>query len=427
MSDRALADGEGQLRSAWIVGAFGFFALMFEGYDLIVYGSAVPTLLSYSAWHLTPAEVGAIGGVALFGMFFGAPIAGWLADRFGRRTVYMGILSFFSAMMIGVALAPSPALFGMFRFLAGLGFGGLPPTVVALVVEFAPVRRRLLFTTGMSVGFGVGGISAGLVAIALLAEIGFRGLFAVGALPLVTLVPLAAWLLPESPSFRSQPSAPLVQHKRPTAWASVLRGRAGLATALFAAANFSGLMMSFGLNIWLPQLMRNAGYDLGPALQFLVTLNIGALVGAIAGGLLADRFGGRIVATSFYLIGALSLVLLIVPLSPVMRTLLVFIAGATALSNQSVLFGYIATHYASEFRATALGVTSGIGRLGAAAGPFIGGLLVGAGVGLGGNVGVFAAAAVIAAAATFMVPRAAAPSNPRIAPLASAAGTAPRL
>jgi MFS transporter, AAHS family, benzoate transport protein len=73
------------------------------------------------------------------------------------------MLSFFSVMMIGVAMAPTPALFGTFRFLAVLGFGGLPPAIIALVVEFAPVRRRVLFTTGMSVGFGVGGIFAGLV------------------------------------------------------------------------------------------------------------------------------------------------------------------------------------------------------------------------------------------------------------------------
>ena len=415
MSDRAPADREGRLRSAWIVAAFGFFALAFEGYDLIVYGSAVPTLLAYRDWHLTPTQVGAIGGVALLGMCFGAPVAGWFADRFGRRAAYIGMLSFFSIMMIGVAMAPTPAMLGTFRFLAGLGFGGLPPAIVALVVEFAPPRRKVLFTTGMSVGFGVGGIFAGMTAIALLAEIGFRGLFALGALPLVTLVPLAAWLLPESPSFGSQPSASVFEHKNPAAWTGVVRGRAGLATGLFAAANFSGLMMSWGINVWLPQLMRGAGYDLGSALQFLVTLNIGAVLGAVGGGWLADRYGARIVATGFFLIGGLSLALLTLPLSPALRMLPVFMLGATALSDQSVLLGYIATHYASEFRATALGVISGIGRLGAASGPLVGGVLVGAGVGLDGSVGFFASAAVVAAVAAFLVPRITVPSNVSIA------------
>jgi MFS transporter, AAHS family, benzoate transport protein len=424
MLDRTAEGRDGDLNSAFIVAGFGFFALAFEGYDLIVYGSAVPTLLAYPDWHLTPAQVGAIGGAALLGMCVGSPIAGWLADRFGRRTVYIGMLSFFSVMMIGVAMAPTPAALGTFRFLAGLGFGGLPPAVVALVVEFAPARRRVLFTTGMGVGFGVGGILAGLLAIAFLAEIGFRGLFAIGALPLVTLVPLAAWLLPESPSFGLERSAPIFEQNKPAAWAGVVRGRAGLATVLFAAATFGGLMMSWGLNVWLPQLMRSAGYDLGSALQLLVTLNMGAVVGAAAGGWLADRHGGRIVATSFFLIGALSLALMILPLSPLMRTLLVFIAGATALSNQSVLLGYVATYYEREFRATALGVTSGLGRLGAASGPFVGGLLVGAGVGLGGSVGFFAAAGLVAAAAAFLVPRNAAPSN---VPIANTGGLAQRL
>jgi AAHS family benzoate transporter-like MFS transporter len=206
----------------------------------------------------------------------------------------------------------------------------------------------------------------------------------------------------------------------------VLRGRSGLATALFALANFSALMMSFGVNIWLPQLMRTAGYDLGPALQFQVILNVGSLLGALCGGWLADRFGGRAVATSYFLIGALSLALLIVPLSPLATMMLVFMAGATGLSNQSVLWGFIATYYKSEFRATALGVTSGIGRLGGASGPLIGGVLVGAGVGLAGNISVFAAAAVVAAAATFLVPRAIAASSAGIASPANATGVAQR-
>ena len=87
-------------RAAYVVVALGFGALVFEGYDLIVYGAAVPALLAYQAWHLTAAKVGAIGGSALFGMFLGAPLAGWLSDRFGRRRMFIALLTFFSLMMI---------------------------------------------------------------------------------------------------------------------------------------------------------------------------------------------------------------------------------------------------------------------------------------------------------------------------------------
>ena len=419
------AKTDGQLRSAYLVVAFGFCAILFEGYDLITYGSAVPALLAYSDWSLTPARVGAIGSAALFGMFLGAPFSGWLADRFGRRKLFIGILSFFSAMMILVALAPSPALLGLFRFLAGLGFGGIPPTAIALVVEFAPPRRKVLFTTVMLAGFGVGGILAGMLSIALLGPIGFRGLFAVGALPLVTVVPLALWLLPESPSYRRKATAQQGDRVTPGPWGRVLRGRAGIATALFAAASFFELMMSFGLSTWLPQLMRGAGHDLGSALRFLMVLQVGALIGALCGGWLGDHFGGRAVATSMLAIAATALALMAVPMSAGMTMLAVFIAGAAGLGSQTVLFGYIATHWAHESRATALGLTAGIGRLGAAAGPLVGGLLVGAGVGLGGSVTVFAAAAVIAGLAAVSVPRIPAAPVSGHAPLSNAPTATP--
>ena len=390
------------MRSAYLVMTLGFGAIVFEGYDLIIYGAAVPALLADTSWGLTPARVGAIGGAALLGMFVGAPATGWLSDRFGRRKLFIGSLSFFSFMMILVATARTPTLLGLFRFLAGLGFGGIPPTAIALVNEFAPARRKVLFTTIMLAGFGIGGMLAGGLANGLLPRMGFRGLFALGALPLFTIVPLAVWLLPESPSFGRVLDTTVVNASSP--WVGVLRGGAGMATVLFLVSAFCVNVVIYALNTWLPQLMRGAGYAIGSALHFLVLLNIGAVVGALSGGGLADRFGGRTVATALFVIAAISLGLLAIPAPLAVTSILVLIAGASALGNQSVLLGYVATHYSDESRATALGVIFGGGRLGAAGGPLLGGLLISAGIGLGGNVSFLAAAAALAAVATFFVP-----------------------
>ncbi len=387
-------------RSAWLVVALGFGAIVFEGYDLIVYGSVVPTMLAHPGWGLSAAEAGAIGSYALLGMFVGAPASGWLTDRFGRRRLFIGLLVWFSVMMVLVALAPTPALLGLFRFLAGLGFGGIPPAAIALVVEVAPAGRKLFYNSVMLSGFPIGGVVAALASITLLDAIGFRGLFALGALPLVTLVPLAWWVLPESARFASA--------ERPAGGGkarALLHGRAAAATALFAVANFCGFLLVFGLNTWLPQLMRGAGYDLGSALTFLLVLNIGSVVGGLIGAAVSDRFGGRAVATVLFVLAAALMLLLTAPHSPALTSVLVFVAGAMVVGSQSVLWGYVATHYDAEARATALGVTSGIGRLGAAAGPAIGGLLVASGVGLAGNVAVFAAAAVVGALSSVLVPR----------------------
>ena len=382
-------------RSPWLVVLLGFAAIVFDGYDLIVYGSSVPALLAQPGWDLSPAEVGAIGSYALLGMLVGAIASGWLTDRFGRRRVFVGCLAWFSVMMLGAALAPGPELLGVFRFLAGLGFGGIAPTAIALVVEVAPVARRNLLNAVMLAGFPVGGVLAAILAVGLLEPYGFRLLFGLGVLPLVTLVPLALWLLPESPQFT----------RARTRTAGVLRGGVATSALLFAVANFCGFLLVFGLNTWLPQLMRLAGYNLGSALGFLLALNVGGVLGGLAGSGLSDRFGARWVATVLFVVAAGSLALLAVPLPTVLVYLVVTLAGAASVGNQIVVYGYVATHYPAAVRATALGFTSGIGRLGAAAGPLLGGLLVAAGFGLGMNVSVFAAVAVLGAFAAALVPR----------------------
>ena len=381
--------------------ALCFGAIVFDGYDLIVYGSAVPALLQYQPWGLTPAQAGVIGSYALFGMFLGAIASGTLTDLIGRRRLFIASLTWFSLMMVLVATAPDPWSLGLFRFLAGLGFGGIPPTAIALVVEIAPAGRRQLINGLMLCGFPIGGVLAALLAILLLEPAGFRTLFAVGALPLVTLVPLAIWLLPESPSFERRRGGGRTR----SGVSQLVKGRAAVATALFVVANFCGFLLVFGLNTWLPQLMRGAGYELGSALAFLLVLNVGAIAGGLGGSALADRYGSRWVATALFAAAVLALALIAVPLPTVVLYLLVFVAGAATTGNQIVVYGYVAAHYPPARRDTALGLSSGIGRLGAVTGPLLGGSLLAAGFGLGWNVGVFALVAVVGAVACALVPR----------------------
>jgi AAHS family benzoate transporter-like MFS transporter len=349
-------------------------------------------------------------------MFVGAVAAGALTDRFGRRRMFLVTLAWFSVMMLAVAAAPTPELLGLARFAAGLGFGGIAPIAIALVVEWAPPRRRSLLNAVMLCGFPIGGVIAALAGIALLEQAGYRTLFALGALPLVTLLPLAAALLPESPSF-----APAAR-ERGARNRALLTGRAGAALALFALANVAGFLLVYGLNTWLPQLMRQAGYALGSALAFLLVFNVGAVAGGLAGSALADRYGSRWVATGAFAVGVVSIGLLSQPLPPVLLYLLIGVAGAASVGTQIVVFGYVALHYDDGSRATALGVSTGIGRLGAVAGPLVGGYLIASGLGLGWNFAAFAAVALVGALAALAVPpRSASAARPAPAVVAAPA------
>ena len=125
----------------WVI-ALCWVTIIFDGYDLIVYGAVVPSLLEYEPWSLSPEQAGHIGSYALFGMLIGALIAGTITDLVGRRKIILFCIAWFSLAMGLCAIAPTPELFGLFRFIAGLGLGGVVPTASAITIEYAPPERR---------------------------------------------------------------------------------------------------------------------------------------------------------------------------------------------------------------------------------------------------------------------------------------------
>ena len=191
------SDGE---PAAWVVGIC-FMGLVFDGYDLVVYGTVLSTLLRDPEWALTPAQAGAIGSYALFGMMVGALAAGAVGDYIGRRRLLLGSIAWFSVGMGLTAMAPDVTLFGAGRFFTGIGIGALVAAAGATVAEFAPPGKRNLYNAIVFAGYPVGGVLASVVALVILEPFGFRTLFWIGALPLVTLLPLAMVKLPESPAW----------------------------------------------------------------------------------------------------------------------------------------------------------------------------------------------------------------------------------
>ena len=150
----------------WVV-ALSTAALVFDGYDLVVYGTVVPTLLSdpTQLGAMTPAQAGALGSYALVGVLVGALTAGAVGDRIGRRTVMLVNLAWFSVGMGVTATVQSVQTFGLFRFLTGVGVGALVATVGALVAEFAPAGQRNRYNAIVYSGIPAGGVLASLVAL----------------------------------------------------------------------------------------------------------------------------------------------------------------------------------------------------------------------------------------------------------------------
>jgi AAHS family benzoate transporter-like MFS transporter len=358
------------------------------------------------------------------GMLIGALAAGAITDAIGRRRTMLIGITVFSTLMIGCALAPDPTTLGIMRFLAGLGLGGVIPSAVALTVEYAPPRRRQLYNALMFAGYSVGGVLAAVLALAFLAEHGWRLLLAVGAAPLIIILPLAWKFLPESVGFllakgRDYEAAELAKRygldlgslhaERAATGATGPRAlfRSGTtgATLLFGAASFCGLLLVYGLNTWLPQIMRQAGYPLGPALAFLLVLNLGAIVGGIIASLLADRFGPKPVTVVAFLLATTCLLVLSQQVGTGLLMVAVAVAGLGSVGTQILINGFVAVHYPAGIRATALGWALGVGRIGAIIGPIFGGWVLATGIGFEWSFYGFAVPALLGAVLIALVPR----------------------
>ena len=117
-----------QVRTVVWVMSLARVGLLFDGYDLVVYGACVSTFLGDPTQLVTPAIAVQLGSYALFGVLVGALLAGSVGDILGRRKVMLFAYAWFSIGMAATALTSPVAAFGAMRFLTGLGVGALVAT-----------------------------------------------------------------------------------------------------------------------------------------------------------------------------------------------------------------------------------------------------------------------------------------------------------
>jgi MFS transporter, AAHS family, benzoate transport protein len=399
------------------------FIMIFDGYDLVVYGSVLPVLMK--EWALTATQAGTLGSAALFGMMLGAFVFGPLADKMGRKSVILFCISLFSLFTGLIAMANGPLEFGIFRFIAGVGLGGIMPNTVALMTEYSPRSLKSVLVSLMFSGYSVGGMLAAGLAIILMGQFGWQSLFFVGILPLL-LVPVMYKTLPESPRFlliknqtskldtilskinrgytrlenqvfeqlKEEAGAPVVQ---------LFKNGRFLSTIMFWVSFFLCLLMIYGLNTWLPNLMTKAGLPVGSGLMFLLVLNLGAVFGATFGGWLADKWNPKPVLILFFVAAGVSLTLIGLLENIVILYILIGIAGASTIGTQIICNSYISQYYPTKMRSSGIGWALGVGRIGAIAGPMIGGMLFSKSLPYYQNFLVFAIPGIIGAIALLFV------------------------
>lgn len=409
----------------WSVLIWCLLIIIFDGYDLVIYGVALPLLMQ--EWSLTNVQAGMLASTALFGMMFGAMSFGTLSDKIGRKKTIMICVAIFSGFTFLGAFAKSPTEFGVLRFLAGLGIGGVMPNVVALMTEYAPKHIRSTLVAVMFSGYAIGGMASALLGSFLVVDYGWKIMFYIAVIPLLAL-PLLWKFLPESLMFMTKrgeteqvrqvvtkiapalniSSTATFKLDEPVAGdeaplrALFQQGRM-FSTVMFWIAFFMCLLMVYALGSWLPKLMIQAGYSLGASMLFLFALNIGGMIGAIGGGVLADKFHLKPVLTTMFTVGAIALILLGYNSPQAVLYSLIAVAGAATIGSQILLYTFVAQFYPAAVRSTGMGWASGIGRIGAIVGPVLTGALLTLELPHQMNFLVIAIPGIIAALAVFMV------------------------
>lgn len=395
-------------------------AVLLDGFDLVVLGSVLPVMLDEGVWGLTPASASLASTVGLVGMMVGALVIGTVTDLIGRRKVLILAVASFSVFTALCAVAPSVFVFGLLRFLAGLGLGGCLPTAITLVTEYARGSKSSSATTTIMTGYHVGAVLTALLGLGLIPVLGWRAMFVAGAAPALVLVPLMIRFLPESKTFRAAAPSAVSKAGGPSVRdniATLFRDGMARSTVAFWVASFLGLILVYGLNTWLPEIMRAAGYPLGAALGLLLTLNAGGVLGLIVAGRVADRTGVKRSTVLWFVGAAVLLSLLSIRLPAIGLYVAVLLAGFFVFSAQVLVYAFVGRAYPAASRATGLGWTTGVGRIGAISGPLLGGALLTAGVAYPWG---FYAFGVIGALAAVAIAVAARPAAQPAAPAGSA-------
>jgi MFS transporter, AAHS family, benzoate transport protein len=423
-ADRLAATVDVPVKTSVLVVILCWIGIFSEGYDVGVLGAILPALANDPNWKLTPIELGALGSYTIFGMLAGGLLSGTLSDLYGRKPMFLFCLTLFAACMVVTAWAPTPLWFGVSRFIAGLGLGGIIPVAAALTIEYSSSRSKNINYGIMYSGYSVGIFVAALAGRAWLADYGWRPVILLGAAPVI-FVPVMLWLLPESLEFLVAKGRTAAAQKlaarlalpvpvraasdAPTlSWRAVLgeifARRNALATICFWIALFMGLLLVYGIAQWLPQIMRKSGYNLGDSLLFLAVFSFTSAVGGILLGQWADRLGVRLTVTLSYLLGAVGILALIFKGSIWLNYVMVAIAGFGTVSASLILTGYLANYLAPFVRSAGTGWALSFARLGALCGPLLGGYIASINVDVKWNFYAFAAVAAIAALATALIP-----------------------
>ena len=395
-------------REQWRVLLAAKLGWMLDAMDFMLYTMAVGQLRAY--FQFGDDTAGMLGTVTLVMSGVGGTIFGYVADRFGRTRALMATILIFSAASLGAATSQSVLQLLFWRAVLGIGMGGEWASGAVLVSETWPAHLRnkaiSIMQSGWALGYMLASISAAIIlgAPSLGAE-AWRWLFVLGVAPAF----LTLWIrryVKEPTTWTAKPKT----DRNPYAviFGPGLLRRSLLIIALGSAVQFA----NWGLFFWLPTFLARpvdqggAGMGIVGSLPWIIPVQLGAYLGYLTFGFIADRIGRR-QAFVLYTVAAAVLVPIYGQMarSPMVLLALGPLIGYFGYGYFSMFGGFVAELFPASVRATGQGTTYNIGRMAGAVAPFtIGVIATQPGVGIGLALSITSAFFLLAAALVFTLP-----------------------
>ena len=349
------------------------FGWLLDAMDVMLYAFALTAIRT--EFSLSAAAAGALASVTLLTSAVGGIVFGVLADRLGRARSLAWSILIYSVFTGLTATARSLPELVLWRSLVGIGLGGEWAAGSVLVAETWPDEHRGKAVGLMQSGWAIGYILAALLTSAILPRFSWRPLFAIGVVPAL----FAWWVMRRVPEpeiwRRTAPGErlPLASMLRPPLLRNVCAATSLTTCVLFAY---------WGLFTWIPAYLASpvsaggAGMGVVRSSGWIVPMQVGAFLGYVLFGVLADRFGRRPVFAAFVL-GAAVLVPIYgrVAVFPGVLMALGPLVGFLGHGYFSVFGAVLAEIFPSGIRATAQGFCYNFGRGVSALAPFVIGAL----------------------------------------------------
>lgn len=365
-------------------------SLFFDTLDTVITGFVLAALTPL--WQLNASMIGIISAIGLSGYLVGSAIAGFAADRYGRKKMIMLTLILYSVFSASRGLVDDVWSFAALNFFTWLFVGAESSIVPPYLAELWPSRVRGKLGGWMMGFFALGIACSPLWALNIIPNWGWRAALFL-TLPFAIVVGLMRSGLPESPRWLlrvgrcADAEATLASIEKrvgpalPEVPATVVE-TAAVPTRTYGARDLlSPKFRKVTLMLWLawfaeygvlytfmtfvPTLLAMEGFSIVKSFQFSIAIYASVIPGYVVGGYIVDWLDRKRTAVLAFLGTALFGTLF--GMATTSTNLMMFgglMAFFLALGSTAI-YSYTPELYPTEIRATGMGLASAWGRAGA--------------------------------------------------------------